>query len=246
MTNCKNCENPITENFCSNCGQQVTLKRIDNHYIQHEFLHLLHFEKGFFYTAKELIVRPGDSIREFIKNDRAKHMKPVPFLILTSLLYTIVAHFLHADDIATEKEKLLLAKSSIGSIQHWIQAHYGYANIISGFFYAICIMLFFKKYKYNFFEITVLLCFLMGQQMLLLTIMTFFFPVLGAEIYKNLLLILTFAYSTWAIGQFFDRARMASYIKAFFAYLLGNILWILAIIIIGVAADIILKLTAHH
>lgn len=86
MTNCKNCDNQITDKYCPNCGQSATLKRIDKHYISHEIQHLLHFEKGVFYTAKELLIRPGNSIREFIGENRNKHMKPVAFLILTSLL----------------------------------------------------------------------------------------------------------------------------------------------------------------
>jgi Protein of unknown function (DUF3667) len=149
MTTCKNCDNQIIGNFCSNCGQQAKLKRIDKHYISHEVLHLLHFEKGFFYTVKELITKPGNSIREFINENRNKHMKPVAFLILTSLLYTLIAHFFHADEIYNSKEKNLFGQSSIGDIQHWVQTHYGYANILMGIFIALCVKLLFRKYKYN-------------------------------------------------------------------------------------------------
>jgi hypothetical protein len=85
MTDCKSCGNILNEKYCPNCGQPAKLKRIDKHYISHELLHLLHFEKGFFYTIRELMTRPGDSIKEFIVEHRNKHMKPVGFLILTSL-----------------------------------------------------------------------------------------------------------------------------------------------------------------
>ena len=67
ITNCINCNNQISEDFCPKCGQSAKLKRIDKHYVSHELLHLFHFEKGFFYTAKELFLRPGDSIKEFIE-----------------------------------------------------------------------------------------------------------------------------------------------------------------------------------
>ena len=89
MKNCENCNNQFSENYCPNCGQSAKLRRIDKHYISHEFLHLLHFEKGFLYTIKELLSRPEDSIKEFIDKNRNKHMKPVPFLILTSLLLAL-------------------------------------------------------------------------------------------------------------------------------------------------------------
>lgn len=87
---CKNCCSKIKGKYCPNCGQCATLKRIDKHYISHEIQHLLHFEEGFIYTVKELLTRSGNSIRMYLDENRNKHMKPVAFLIFTSLLYTIV------------------------------------------------------------------------------------------------------------------------------------------------------------
>ena len=66
MTNCGICKIEITGNYCSTCGQPLKLKRIDKHYISHEVFHLLHFEKAFFFTVKELFIRQGNSIRVFI------------------------------------------------------------------------------------------------------------------------------------------------------------------------------------
>lgn len=240
MTNCKNCNTEITEKFCSNCGQSATLKRIDKHYISHEIQHLLHFEKGVFYTAKELLIRPGNSIRDFINENRSKHMKPVAFLILTSLLYTLITHIFHADKIYNE-EKSLFGKSSIGDIHHWVQTHYGYANIIMGIYIALCVKLFFRKFKYNLFEITILLCFVMGQGMLLLTVEALFVGLLSKQIFITILTVISIAYPTWAIGQFFDKKKILSYIKAFFAYILGYLLFYIATILVGLAADLILK-----
>ncbi len=236
--NCKNCNTEINQNYCSNCGQAAKLKRIDNHYISHEVLHLLHFEKGFFYSAKALITHPGDSIKEFITENRLKHMKPVPFLILTSLLFTLISYLFHADQIYNSKEKLMFGESSVGTILKWVQTHYGYANIISGFFYAIWVKLFFNKYKFNFFEITTLLCFIMGQSMLLLSVETIFVGVLPNQVYTTLLTIISLVYPAWVIGQFFDKTKVMSYVKALIAYLLGYLLFNLIIIIVGLTIDL--------
>jgi hypothetical protein len=243
MINCKNCYTPLkpNENFCPNCGQPVTVKRIDSHYISHEIFHLLHFEKGLFYTLKQLTTKPGHSIREFIKVDRTKHMKPIAFLILTSLLFTLMAHLFHVDQIYNEKEKLMFNESSVADIQHWVQTHYGYANIIMGGFIALFVKLLFRKYQYNFFEISVLLCFVMGQGMFLLTIQTLFVGVLNEGVYKAILSIVSLAYPTWAIGQFFDGKKVMSYVKAFLAYLLGYSLFYIAVILVGLTMDLILK-----
>jgi hypothetical protein len=245
ITNCKNCESHVTGNFCSNCGQAVKLERINKHYISHEILHLLHLEKGFFFTVKELFKRPGNSIREFINTDRSKHIKPVTFLILTSLFYALITHYFHADEINNSKENLQFGDSSVVGIQEWVNSHYGYANMIMGFFIAICVKLFFRKYQYNFFEISIVLCFVMGQGMLMLAFEAFFVGVLNEQVYKILLLVIGFSYPTWAIGQFFDGKKVLSYVKAFLAYFFGYLLFIVAIILVGVTIDVIVKISAN-
>jgi hypothetical protein len=241
MTHCGNCGAKTSEKFCSHCGQPVKIKRIDNHYISHEIFHLLHFEKGFFYTAKMLITKPGEAIREFITLNRSKHMKPVAFLVLCSVLFTIVSHLFHADNLAPESGKILYSHSSLGSVMNWVTTHYGYSNLICGLFYSLCVQLFFRKYKYNFFEITVLLCFVMGQGMLLLTIETFFFPLLGLNSYILIMFFISLGYPTWAIGQFFDKTKVMSYIKSLLAYALGYVLFYVVLIVMCLLIDIFLK-----
>ena len=50
-------------------GREV-LKRIDGKYIWDEIRSVLNFDKGIFYTIKELFIRPGDTVREFLIYDR--------------------------------------------------------------------------------------------------------------------------------------------------------------------------------
>jgi hypothetical protein len=242
MKNCKNCNHQIAENYCPHCGQPATPKRIDKHYILHEILNLLQFEKGVFFTAKRLLLRPGSSVKEYLNENRNIYTKPIPFLIITSLIYTLVAHFFYADKIYNEKEQLSFGESSVGDILRWVQTNYGYANIIMGVFIALCIKLLFRKYKYNLFEITVLLCFVMGQGMLLLTLEAFFVGLMSKQIFIGILTVISFAYPTWAIGHFFDKSKVSSYIKAFLAYFLGYLLFYIAVILVGLTVDVISKL----
>lgn len=245
MTNCGICNNVIIGNYCSTCGQPLKLKRIDKHYISHEVFHLLHFEKGFFFTVKELFIKPGNSIRVFIEENRSKHMKPVGFLILTSLLFTLISHLFHADDLLNQKENLSFGKSSINDIMNWVKTHWGYVNILFGIFIALCLKLFFGKYKYNFFELIILMCFVMGQAMLLLTIVTMLVGVLGKQGYIIISSVISYGYSIWAIAQFFDGTKVFNYVKAFFGYFLGYILFYVAIVPVGLIADLIIKIFSN-
>lgn len=239
--NCKNCNVIITGNFCVDCGQPVKLHKIDKHYIAHEISHALHFEKGFFYTAKDLLIRPSASIKDFIYQNRNKHMKPAGFLLLTSLLFTLIAHVFHADLLFNQKEQLSVGDGGVADIMGWVNTHLGYTNLFIGVFVAFCLNFFFRKYGYNFFEIVIMLCFILGEGMLILSLTTLFFPLMSAKAFMIISSILSYGYSIWAIGKFFDGTKVFSYVKAFFAYFLGYLLFLLAIIPIGLFTDLIIK-----
>jgi hypothetical protein len=236
--NCKNCNTEVTQNYCPNCGQPTKPKRIDGHYIIHEIEHVLHFEKGILYTIRELITGPGQNVKHFITDNRSRLVKPIIFIIVTSLIYSIINHFFHIEDGYVNYSETKITTTS--SIFKWIQEHYGYANIIMGFFIAFWTKLFFRKYQFNFFEILILLCFVMGMGMLIYSV----FGIVQGLTHFNLMQIagaVGFIYCTWAIGQFFDKGKVLSYVKAFFAYVLGMLTFTLTAIIIGTIIDLIIK-----
>ena len=53
--------------------------------------------------------------------------------------------------------------------------------------------------------------------------------------------IVGFIYTSWAIGQFFEKGKFVSYVKAFFAYMLGMITFTLLAVLTGVVTDMIIK-----
>jgi len=149
MTNCKTCNLELTSKYCPNCGQPSQLKRIDGHYIIHEIEHVLHFERGILYTIKELIANPGQNVRNYLSDNRSRLVKPIIFIIVTSLIYSTFSNFFHIEDGYVNY--LDDHKSTTSAIFKWIQGHYGYANIIMGIFIALWTKLFFRKYKLNMF-----------------------------------------------------------------------------------------------
>ena len=55
---CIKCQNKITENYCSICGNLKELKRIDKNYIFSEIESVSNFDKVILYTVKELLIKP--------------------------------------------------------------------------------------------------------------------------------------------------------------------------------------------
>ncbi len=236
--NCKNCNNEVTQNYCPNCGKVAKLNRIDGRYIIQEIEHVLEFERGILFTVRELVIRPGEIVRDFISENRSRLVKPIIFIILTSLFYSLIIQFFQTEDSNTKfYEK---KHSSTELIFAWVQGNYGYANIIMGIFIAFWTKLFFRKYQYNYFEILILLCFVMGIGMLIYAFFAIFQGLTHIDFIQIASFIFLF-YSTWAIGQFFDKSKFSNYVKALFSYILGFISFSLTAILIGTSIDLIIK-----
>ena len=101
--NCLNCNHNIIENFCSNCGQK-SFKRINKKYILDELQYtLIHTNKGFLYTIKNLIKNPGKTARVFIEGDRINHYKPISLLfILSSISSVLMFKLLNMNTISAQ------------------------------------------------------------------------------------------------------------------------------------------------
>lgn len=236
--NCKNCTQEVNDNFCSHCGQPTAVKRIDGHYIVHEIEHVLHFERGILFTVKELIIAPGETVRTYILDNRSRLVKPIIFIIITSLLYTLAVHYFHLEDGYMKYDGD--QKSAMVSIFKWMDAQQGYANIFMGAFIALWAKLLFKKYQFNYFEILIMLCFVLGMDMLLYAVFALIEGLTHLKIMK-IGAIIGFIYSSWAIGQFFDKTKKVSYLKGFGASILGSITFLLAIAILGLLIDLVTK-----
>lgn len=236
--NCKSCNTEVSSKYCPNCGHPTSIKRIDGHYIVHEIEHVLHFERGILYTIKELFIRPGKNVRDYLTENRSRLVKPIIFIIVASLIYSLCNSFFHFEDGYMNYSDSKLTTTT--KIFIWIQGHYGYANIIMGIFIALWIKLFFRKGTYNFFEILILLCFVMGIGMLIFSLFGIAQGLLHIKL-MQIAGIAGFIYTTWAIGQFYGKAKVLNYVKSFFAYLLGMITFVLAAILIGNAIDLIFK-----
>jgi hypothetical protein len=235
---CKKCKSEVSYNYCPLCGHPKDIKKIDGKYLLQEIRSVLSFEKGFLFTVRELATNPGRSIKDFLNNDRNRLVKPVVFLIVMSLIYSVFNKIFHFEDgyvqFSGNKD------AATPSISKWIQENYGYANIIMAIFIAGWVKLFFRKRDVNIFEILVLLCFVMGMGMLIYAI----FGVVQNLINFNLMQvagIVGFIYLTWAIGQFYGKGKIVNYVKAFSAYILGMIAFTITAILIGSVIDLLAR-----
>ena len=240
MENCKNCNEPVNGNFCANCGQPVKLKRIDKYYIIQEIGDFLFAHKGMVYTIKKLLISPGDSVRQFLIEDRYRLVKPIAFLFITSLVYTLVCHYLqiNAKDFYMEQPEIEYPTANL--LINWMIDYQGYSSIITGLFIALWVKLFFRKSGYNLFEIFVLICFISGMASLFFSVTM----IIQGLTHFNLIHISAFIamiYNTWAIGQFFDKRKVKSYIKAALSCVLGTLVFSFLVSFIAIFIDVVIN-----
>lgn len=212
------------------------LQRIDGKYIWDEISSVLNFEKGLLYTIKELLIRPGKTVRAFIQKDRNRLVKPIIFIIICSFIYSIVQQTFNFEDGYVGYS--FVKESAINSIFDWVSKNYGYSNLLMGIFIAFWVKIFFGKYHYNFYEILILLCFLMGIGMLLFA----FFGVADSLIDLKIIdkgYFIGIIYILWGIVLFFDKKKFMNYPKAIASYFFGVITFMIGIFILGTIIDLL-------
>ncbi|MEG0929120.1 DUF3667 domain-containing protein [Chryseobacterium sp.] len=214
------------------------IKRIDASYISHEIQHLLHFDKGFPFTFKEVLLRPGKAVREYLRENREKYVKPIVFLVFAAVIYTFIIHLFHI-------EVLIFNIKGFGGTQQWehnldtevinkwIDSHLGYSALIIGFFMAIWTKIFFYKKGYNIFEIFVLLSYVFGVFFIALLFFLLLSKLTGLLMITQIGVLLLQVYFVGAIGQFFGEKNLINYVKSLICLFLGIITYKYSLILLA-------------
>jgi hypothetical protein len=100
--------------------------------------------------------------------------------------------------------------------------------------------LFFRKSGYNIYEIFILCCYLSGIGALFLSVVSIFQILISTHLniikYTSIIVV---AYHIWSIGQFIDKKKVVSYIKASLSVIMGAITLFILIAFLGTLIDII-------
>lgn len=242
MINCSNCQVESMGEFCGICGKPLVIHRIDKNYALQEIVKLTGYEKGFIYTVKELALRPGEVIREYLTKDRQKITKPITFLILASLIYTVISHYFKIDLIQNEMLKGMYGDTPTYKLSSWIQNNYGYANLLMLGPLTLWAKFIFNDPKYNIYETFVMMSLVMAEGMLLYTfhvVLNWAFPQI-ALLNEFIMGAIMLVYLTWSIGQFYGGKR-SHYWKALLSYSIGMVTFQFAVLAIGTILDLLLK-----
>jgi hypothetical protein len=243
---CRNCEHSFDGNFCNNCGQKSNIQRINSHYILDEISNsVFQVDRGLFFTIKNLALRPGHSIRDYIIGKRKNHFKPLAFILIVSAFYVLITHYTGKETslgssmsgIANAISDDEFGLSKTGNILKWLSNNFAYATLLLLPVFSFASYISFKKAKYNYFEHLILNFYITGQQIIIYLIFALLFFVFRIEGYYIQLLpfIATIAYTFWVFIQFFKTGNLFSKIMlTLLTYLLSYILFIILGILVAI------------
>jgi len=231
---CKNCENNFEGKFCNNCGQKSNTKRVNFNYLINEIsTSFFQVNHGIFFTIKELTLRPGKSIKDFLNGKQKQHFKPLAFVLLTSTIYIVIAYLFGektylgalfsglSDGIAANSETKELLEFQ--NVLNWLSNNFTYLTLLLLPLFSLASYLFFIKEKYNYFEHLILNFYIKGQQTVIYIVFYLLFMLFKIELDHPLgffIIILPFLYVFWTFIQFFNKKTLSTILLTIFTYIL--------------------------
>jgi hypothetical protein len=214
LTICLNCEHSFKGNFCPNCGQKATVKRITTTALLADVLHFFtHLEKGFLFTSWSFLTTPGISSINYISGKRKKYQTPVSYFLIWTGLYiilhnTVVNYFNYqlAGEVITQLD-------TSGQANILLRKHFTFFMIPAVLCTALSIYYILAKPKYNFTELLALTLYGGGTYFMMLFVSDF---IVGVIFKVNVLITpvflwqgaLSFIYNFWFSYDIFKRMQL--------------------------------------
>lgn len=219
MQTCKNCGHRFEGKFCNNCGQTGETKRIDLHYLKHEIPHsFFHINAGLLYTSKQLFIRPGHAIREYLEGKRINHIQPLSFVLILAGFYILLCHWFHINlfHLSIESTREGVETEKAINIDEWFLAHFGWVTLATIPLYTIGTAICFYDKSYNFVEYLVLNTLKAGQRLIVQIVFLPFIFLFRHSLNVDSILLIVYlvdlGLNFWTNLQFFDDMKAGAVI----------------------------------
>ena len=206
---CLNCNAELISGtvYCGQCGQHAQVHRLNGNHFLHEVTHAFtHADKNIFTLIWQLLYRPGEIAREYVKGKRKKYFSPLTFLVISVGISSLIMYNTGFVDFSKG-----LGKNAFSGFMNSHTNLIIYMNIpILAFFN----LLLFRKSGFNYWEHLVFVCFVSAERSLFFCAIVaptyLIFP--GAHNYIIFLyLVVWIIYFAYASKQFLGSDSKASY-----------------------------------
>lgn len=215
---CLNCGSPTVEEYCASCGQPYRGgKRLTIRGLLAEFGHkFLNMERGLLRTARDLTVRPGAMMRDYVTGKRKTYVNPFTYLVFGTAINLIVYRLTGTRERALETMRERFAQNpDMGAemtqamsdqIDMLVDQNL-YLMLVMAIPFTLLLRLFFWRFGATFAEISVLPLYTFGHVALVGSLGSI--ALMGQPYPMVVMGILTFAlyifYTAFAAWGFFGR-----------------------------------------
>lgn len=240
--NCKNCEQLVDGNYCPHCGQSARVEKINlPNFLKELSAGVFQVDKGFFYSFKELFVRPGPSIREYLAGKRKNHFKPIAYVLTLSAIYFLLSRALGSETFLSDFVIGFFNAGSGSGVEagqfaalNWFANNYAYAILLLLPLYSLASYLAFLRAGFNYLEHFVLNSYITGQQAAIYSLSSVLSLMGGNDgLLVSITLCISVSYAFWVFWQFFsEQSRLAVVLRSLLAYAISLVFMLLALIIL--------------
>lgn len=214
VNNCLNCGSSTEGKYCSNCGQKASQNPIDGHYLWHDLQHFFHLDNSLFYTAKELLIRPGETVRNYVDGKRAAYFGPLCTALTIAGIYILIYYWGNIAPLNILSQMIVTLNGMLYKEEmffpKWLVDNYAFIELFVFIpLYSIASYLVFYKFKFTFFEHIAINAFLSAQRMLIgvltFPVLVFIHEVAYSNIIELLVAFVEIGFTIWAFMTFFKK-----------------------------------------
>lgn len=95
---CKNCGAVSEGWYCSQCGQRLSVHKVTFRETLEDLANaFFSVNAPLFRTVGDLVVRPGNLLRNYLEGKRRRYYRPVAFFLLTTFIYIVIRSLIGFD-----------------------------------------------------------------------------------------------------------------------------------------------------
>lgn len=257
---CPNCSSPYSEqqDFCAQCGQKLRLPRLTTRMLLREVWNTVtNLERGFFFTLRELWLRPGETMRHYWDGARVNYYPPLRFVFIIVAVSTALM-FLSGfyDKVVTDAQQGIYGGFNNeeqdprvvemqAKFQQQIKKYTHVLALLMMPFVAFFTRLFFRKHGRNFAEHLVAVAYFTAA-ITAISIFSYAFLLIFPEQIGYLIpfsFLITFGFFTYAFRRTFQTGWWSALWKSVLSYLLGYIGFMVFGMIVGIVVTIVILIT---
>lgn len=201
-----------------------------SNFIDEVSVSMFQINRGLMFTIKELFVRPGHGIRDYLDGKRKNYFKPIAYAFTLSTIYFLLSQLVENETFVSdfltgysngstgsdeEADQLVLLK--------WLAKNYSYTILLLLPVYSLASYMAFRGAAVNYLEHCVLNAYITGQQALIYILSALISVLTGnTDLLIFLTLMVSVFYAFLVFLQFFsDKSRLGVILRSSMAYLLS-------------------------